>query len=171
MGAILALFGFYITFRIQNIKTVLNGIGKSVQEVIKYKKSTWGQSINGKRYSKDDILERIERACLRQDIIGLKDIIEALDFKNSDLYRRRYNLQFSTLQNHKIYTIIWSIFTAEIIILCLLIIPFGDLIDCHSCLLYFMFIYILIGVSIIFSGLIFILVKSFKESRYKPYFE
>jgi hypothetical protein len=172
LAAILALFGVFVIFKIQNIKSELFGIGQSILDVFiqrgKFIQSNLPPLLLNEKMKNVSILDNIQTAIHRHNINELKsvmDLIENLDFQ---IYRGKYNSRHSLIQSLIKQTIYLSIITALLIIICLAAIPFGYFLMNHKVVLNSIFAFVIISISICFSGLIYILVKSLKENEYDP---
>lgn len=166
LAGILALFGVFIIFKIQTLKSELIGIGQYILE--KGNRLIRIPSI-GVKFSKTEnntsILDRIEKDISRNDIKGLKSTIELIDYQDFELSIRKYNNVSDFLQSLIKSTIKWSIYTAIVIILCLAAIPFGDLILKNVYILYSLFTIMIVCITLSFYGLISILRKALIDSN------
>ena len=157
LAAILALFGVFVIFKIQSLKTELISLGKSlISDVGNYNDQSDGiLSIQIKVHA--------VRALQNNDINGLKSTFDIFSNKANYFYKEFYKL-YDSLKTLINSTIFWSIFTSLIIISCLIILSQGNYFLCHHELLS-VIIWIIIALIVSsFSGLIYILVKSLKES-------
>jgi len=160
LGAILALFGVFVIFKLQALKSYLIGISKSILNHIETKPAVAYED----KMEKAFIPIRLREAIQIEDIKKLKSIIDKIQDKGItsvlDDFRAKFDFRNSLIKD----TIKWSIFTAAIIIACLTIVSQGDYFVDHSCLLSITF-WVVIGlITACFTGFIYILIKSLKES-------
>lgn len=156
LAAILALFGVFVIFKIQSLKTELIGIGKFlISDVRNYNDQS--DSLLSIR-----IKVQAKIALQNNDINGLKSTFDLFTNKANYFYKKFYKL-YDSLKNIISSTIFWSIFTSVIIIICLAILSQGSYFLCHRELLFLIFWIIITLIVSSFSGLIYILIKSLKE--------
>lgn len=163
LGGILALFGVFVIFKIGAVKRQLLGLGSSVVD----KLSDWQMKLGDIKLSTNNktetIVDLIEKAVEREDIVGLKRTLLLIDNPDFGIICGKYE-KLHEFHNNLIHkTIIGSIFTAFTILFCLTAIPFGSYINSHECLLKILFIIALAATLISLSGLIYILIKSIYE--------
>lgn len=176
LGGILALFGVFVIFKIQTLKSQLLSIGQSIYDKGDNLIRTTGV-IFSKEIGNTSFLFVLERGLKKNNINDLKyvidmidddldegNIIQALHFK---LYHENYCEVFDTLQSLINSTIKWSVFTACIIVFCLAVIPFGNLILKHTTIQYILFNVLIVCIILCFYGLISILKKALIEQESK----
>ena len=159
LAAILALFGVFVIFKIQNLKSQMIAIGSSIldQKISITKSDDLKLTI---KVANILILDRIEKAIQRNDIEGLKSTIDLIEDKDFMIYRKTFNNLHLFLKVLIHNTIASSIFTSITIIICLTLIPFGDLIIVNIYVLYSLFFLVIISIIICFYLLISIITKS-----------
>ena len=166
LAAILALFGVFVIFKIQSTKTNIIGIGESLLERLK--------RINSKQYASFDLpdnftfrqFERtIENAIMRNDIKKLITTIDIITNDDYKYYGRNIHKLDEFLENLITRTIFWSIITAIVIIVCLSIIPFGQIILNNFFILYSLYGIVIISLIFIFYNLISILKESLENIK------
>jgi len=157
LAAILALFGVFVIFKIENLKSDLIGIGRFlISNVENY-------SDQNDTFLGFQIKAQVALSIQNKDINGLKATFDIFKNKANYFYQNFYKL-YNSFQSLKKNTIIWSIITACIIVICLTILSQGDYFVNHTCFLSILF-WIVIGLIIAcFTGLIYILIKSLSES-------
>ncbi|MGD0757050.1 MAG: hypothetical protein ABR927_18540 [Bacteroidales bacterium] len=165
LGGILALFGVFVLFKIQSLSTEMTTV---ISELFHFLKNQYLRFNDDLRINKGgDLLNELERSIQSKNITNLKSAIDTYSellnnnatIENNVRKFNALNLVYRELIND---TIRASIFTAIIIILCLAVIPFETLIICNSIILYFLFIAVIISISLIFYTLISILKKALK---------
>lgn len=173
LGGILALFGVFVIFKIKTLKDELLGIGQSLYDKAdyavrqKYAKLSENQSSTG-------ILDRIKLSIDIKNIKELKEPINSIDnpeclallnklYGNFLIQRNRYNEIYQFHKKLILQTILWSIYTATVIIISLIILSEGDYFLNHVCLLSYTFWTIICLIFVCFSGLIYILIRSLSE--------
>ena len=166
LGTVLALFGVFVIFRIQSIKDNMIGIGQSLLERLERLSAKQSQSFKlPQGYTFANYKRTLKNAITRKDIDNLKDKIE-LNTNQQYKYYNRNIIKLENLLNDLIKnTIRWSISTAVFIIICLLILPFGNFFLCHKCFLYSIFLIAISGITFIFFNLISILKNSLKDPK------
>ena len=118
LAGILALFGVFVIFKIQTIRKQLTGIGQSIIDEVTRLKITHTVILNEK-LNTNDILDYLNKAIHRDDIVGLKREIDLIDDQYFIIYWQRFNELYDFLQNLIRRTIIMTILTAFIILVCL----------------------------------------------------
>ncbi len=89
--------------------------------------------------------------------------IDLFDNYNYRYYGRNIHKLFDFRKTLISRTIFWSIITAIIIIVCLSVIPFGDIILDNVTVTYLLFNSVIIGLIFIFYNLLSILIDSLKD--------
>jgi hypothetical protein len=170
LGGILALFGVFVLFKIQSIKTELFSIGKVLLQNVQELSINF--EIKDCREVRAKLIKDLKRGNDSKNINELKGSIDAVNnsivmYKNTEfnLYKERYDKMFTFLIDLIRSTIRFSIFTAIIIVVCLIIIPFDYLIVEHNNVLYFLFSIVIIGIVGSFHTLLTILYLSIAEDN------
>lgn len=159
LAAILALFGVFVVFKIQTIKTQLRGIGQSIiDEAQLY--VNWRNNYFTSQMKAEQFINALKKAILGHDIKELQRLINIIESDHYEIYKRKYNGLYDFLESLIKNTIYWSIFTAIIIIICLTLIPLGNVILGCNFFLYPSFGLVIICLIFCFYGLISILRKS-----------
>jgi hypothetical protein len=164
LSGVLALFGFYVLFKLQQLTKGLLLRAKEFQHLAQY---TFDKEESAE---KKKLRIKVETAFDRSIISeNLSDFKENLDIsQKNNLYvgdkisirmDRFYNL-YNAYKSLKDGTIRLSCFTAVIIVLCLSLIPFGNSFFCHIYLLYLVYIIVITSLIIIFYKLYQVLSKS-----------
>jgi|GEM_PF-4429554 len=166
LGGILALFGVFVIFKLQTIKNQLIGIGQAIIDEVNRRNKLSNPIRLSDKLDTSIILNSLKKAINRDDINELKTaigLIESQDFGTSwRKYMDVYDFYKSLIRN----TLALSIFTASVIVLCLIIIPFAENILCNTTILYTLFILVIICIITCFAGLIIILKKSLYDKFY-----
>lgn len=173
LAGILALFGVFVVFKIQTIKSDLLGITQDIIKKIEYLETSpahLDKSIfDGTIGVKTEMVTDLNRHFKRNNLKGLKSIIDdmlLIEYAFDDptgLFVKNFVDVYNFLQTLIRGTINLSIFTAIIVTLSLAILPFGEIILQHSAILYFLFSLIIASIILCFYGLIYILTASLKE--------
>jgi hypothetical protein len=160
LAGILALFGVFMVFKVQTVKSQLFGIGKIVvRDLQKYMNI---KSIV-KDELKDDTINKINSCIDTADINALLRVMNTITDGGYLIFKEEYDKLYSFLKTLINVTIGASIYTAGIILISLMILPFASFILQHPCLLYILFAFILLAVGICLYTFIKILVKSFGD--------
>jgi hypothetical protein len=168
LGAVLALFGVFVVFKVQTIQDDLLGLAKSI---LNRANNHYLQSPLIKisfEESDFEFLRRLDELIQRHGIFSLKLLLTEI----------KPNPEFSSLiiayfNNYKALTrlirttIIWSSFTAFTIFSCIVIIASTNIIYGHDKLLLSLFILIILFVFICFCGLISILSKTLSDHSFR----
>jgi hypothetical protein len=163
LAAILALFGVFVVFKIQSIKNQLIGIGQSIIDEVQ-SPINWRDIYLTKQMKTDAFINALKKGIHGYDIKGLQLNINLIESGFYEGHKKKYKTLSEFLDSLRKNTIIWSIFTAAIIIICLTILSQGDYFLSHPPLITITF-WIIIGLILAcFSGLIYILIKSLRES-------
>jgi hypothetical protein len=157
LGGILALFGVFVVFKIQNSKTVLFGIGQSIFDLSNERFRMQFPGLDASTTS--DIIGFIQKG----DTNGLYNTVKKISSESYLNLKIRYISVYDNLQKLIKRTILWSIITTMTIIICLSAIPFSSNILNHLQLFYTIIGVTLILVVICFGGLIYILINVLKE--------
>jgi len=172
LGAILALFGVFVIFKIQNIKSQLYGIATSLLDVTSVSMKETGEIYGGLGTRPSyDIISDIKTSLNRNDIVSLKVAMDKLYHQTFSDFRDSFNSLYKELNRLIIRTLVWSIYTCFLILVCLGIITFGPDITSDITLLYSVFFIILFLVTICFYGMIKILVIVLSEGVAKYTFK
>lgn len=164
LGGVLALFGVFVVFKIQTIKSELLGFGKFVSMEIKGHTDRVISSLEN-----DDVAKQINNAVDSGDIHEIKAIFHMINNHDYATYSNKYFELFEFLDDLKTETISWSTISVILIILCLLAFPFTNLIINCSIILYGSMFFTIILISICLIKLITILQKALKDSTISPY--
>ena len=138
LGGVLALFGVFVIFKIQSIRSQLIGLARTMLQEY-------------------HILEALRK----DDILELKSAVELNYNENKDAVEyQKFNRLFLSLKSLIRSTIKWSIFTAIIIIFCLIMLTMGCVILKNIFFLYTLFFIVITCVIICFFSLVSILKKA-----------
>ena len=204
LGAILALFGVFVIFKIDNLYKRLKSIGgiisglysrnlwervfspgKKVEKKILFDRVLQGESLHTllvyvKTFASDILLlsaklqdnikeeekgnpeDEKEISKKVQRIKSLNHLIESIN--SWRLYPKSYTRLYDSLKTIIRDTIIWSIYTASLIVICLVILSHSVFFLCNPLLLSITFWMTTVFIAGCFLGLIIILRKSLKES-------
>lgn len=166
LAGVLALFGVFVIFKIQTIKNQLIGIGQAIiDEVQRLNKLSRPLTLSEK-LDTNLIINAMKKAINRNDIKELMGAIDLIESQHFGTSWRKYHDVYDFLNSLINNTLALSTFTAIIIVICLLIIPFGRIILCNPTILYILFTFIIVCISICFIGLISVLKRSLKDSFY-----
>jgi hypothetical protein len=170
LAAILALFGVFVIFKIQNIKTELLGIGELLSQRVNYLYNTFvinKKEIDAKSFAK--MMVNLQKGTKKKDINGIRMILDEMEYeiitKDDEMiiHIEIYKDMYSFLQYIIWETVLHTKVAAIVIIICLAIIPFGSLIIDQPLILYPLFSGILISIIKIFYHIVSILKKSLEE--------
>lgn len=171
LGAILALFGVFVIFKIQAIKTELLSIGQVLLNIIE---DTIGPAVHRKNDDQErkdltNMRNSMERSLVNKAIGELAFIItytnipsllgDSKYLSNAELYKKTIDFQQKLVSR----TTLISAFTAILIFICLITIPLSEFILQRTWLLYLLFGIVTLGIALILLGLMDILKKSLKE--------
>ena len=165
LGAILALFGVFVLFKIEIIKAHLIGIGKSIiKDKGTYLSDTFELTDNtilkDKAPKHDPQIIDLKMSIIKNDIKGLKSIIDKLDKELFSSYQKNYCETYESLKSLITCTVFWSVYTVILIIGCLTILSQGCYFLDHYYLVYYTKMIIIVLICACFIGLIKILRKS-----------
>ncbi|HVN57587.1 MAG TPA: hypothetical protein VMT63_04765 [Bacteroidales bacterium] len=166
LGAILALFGVFVIFKIQSMKSQLFGMGQTIIDDYWIK---WGKSnalILNDNIGNDDIITELNLSISRNSLSSLDNTINLVENKEFALYVKSFNNMNGFLKSLVNETILWSAFTSLTLFISLLIIPCGNFLLSHKTLLTTSFIFILICIFMCLVGMLLILIKSIKEINF-----
>jgi hypothetical protein len=158
LGAILALFGVFVLFRVQSLTTELLAICKELEHKLVY--------YNLKGESAESMIERSEmlpgvvNGILTKNLTYVYSALEKNRlFKSTGFLdiKSRFDSLYLLYRQLVDRTINSTLFTGVIIITCLIIIPFGKWICFRPLLLFSMFFIIVISVIYIFYSFYIIL--------------
>jgi len=161
LGGILALFGVFVIFKIQNLKSQMIGIGQSIVNEIPLD-VRYLISLSDKEHT-NTIIKDLEKSIQGHDIKNVRININRISNPYYGEYLNNFNGLYKFLHFLIKRTITWSIFTAGLIVLCLAVIPLGNYILNHSWFLYFSFGLVIVCLVYCFYGLISILRRSLLE--------
>jgi hypothetical protein len=155
LAGMLALFGVFVIFKIQTIRTHLLGIG---QAVINKATNThiFPENIMEAGTAQES-LSALELLINKENLDEIKTFLESIQNESYLVFRDTYNRSYAFLGSLIRVTLILSIFTGSTIIFTLSVIPFGKFFLNHYCLMYTLFGLTILCVGICFSGLIVIL--------------
>jgi hypothetical protein len=165
LGGVLALFGVFIIFKIQSSRSLLIGIAQTIiNENSRYNSTNPDdyKLIKGRVLVKPVVAE-LQDAINKGDTKEINNIIKYIDNPRLIIHKERYVKTYHSLRSLIRNTIIWSVFTAIAIVICLLILPFGCNILNHPRILNTLFCIVLFFIIGCFSGLISILINALKE--------
>ena len=172
LAGMLALFGVFVIFKIQNIKSELLSVGQVIYNYVLSLSGTMPIVIgvdDVRKMKLKAFRDLLNQWILSKDVKKLRDQINKIDDKEIcedyafQEFKKKYEKEYSFLINIINDTVKSSIFTAIIIIVCIMIIPFGNIIICHPIILNALFGAVIICVGIIFYKLIKILKISIEE--------
>jgi len=178
LAAILALFGVFVIFKVQTIKSELLAFGQVIN-------NRFANLVEPGEILKDDAPTKNFRKAIRdsiykcihsKDMDELKEIIDGINDENKykvvcddiiddndyNINQKKFIKEYTNLRKIINRTIYLSLLTAFVIIICLATIPLDNYIHCNIFLLNYLFGFVLVSVFCIFSGLIYILIKSLK---------
>jgi hypothetical protein len=169
LGGILALFGVFIIYKLQNLNSeILIKGGEFVQYYTSHTKNDDPASSAILEMNAYKIKDAVKSGNLKLLKI-LVDNIRDDKINKSEKYIELGNL-FKLGPNLQDAAIIYAIFTAAIIVICLSIIPFSQFFHCHIYLLKFTFGLIIFLIIICFVYLINILSTSIRnKSSFKKF--
>jgi hypothetical protein len=175
LAAVMALFGVFVIFKIQSLKEELIFFGKKALPDVKLHSN----GIKGRFNDSEE-----ENVCHRITLEVLSDSIEQKNVRrlsttfstyekefeygghNYHNAMRAFHIIYDTLELIKCRTVISSVLTSVVIVICLIIIPFDNYLLCHPVLTSSLYFVISFLVIVIFSVLINILIISVGE-KYK----
>lgn len=170
LGGVLALFGVFVIFKIQTIKTSLLSVGEVLNDFVwsllpKPAMKIEDEITKERRFLQRGILKCLQSQNIKElDLLlnGVKDEgLLATDKFNFN--RGKYLSQYQFLQSLISDTVKSSIITAVIIVASLLVLPFGHILSDCKIVVYILFGVFLIGIIISFANLINVLKKSLME--------
>jgi hypothetical protein len=166
LGAVLGLFGVFVLFKIQSLKSQLLGIAQlayNIGEDLNFQ-------VNEKTQNGIKIEKVIGRAIIKEtieksDIKRLSEILNSIVDPFYITYIDNYNRSYKILKLLSTATVGASVYTAGVIFAALLILPLGHFFLQHNTLLYILFAISLLAVG--FSLILFvkILMKSIDDLR------
>jgi hypothetical protein len=163
LSGILALFGVFVIFKIQSLKENLLGSGQEILDEFERRPDIQ----NTVQKSNEYLVFRLKKAIHKHDIYLLKthikDIIAIVNTPSFKQLEEIYNQKLIFLNLLVKNTIISSIITAILIVICLTILPFGKILLNNACILFLVFATILLCISYCIFTLVRILIKSLKE--------
>jgi hypothetical protein len=143
LGGVLALFGVFVVFKIQTLKSQLLGIGNAVILKIQDKINVL-EIINNE--DKRATLSNIQTYIEKSDIEGLSEIMKLLTNAQVTIFRDNYQATYSFLKDLINNTVKASIYTALVVVLTLALIPFGTFFLNHIILLYVLFAAVILAI-------------------------
>ena len=163
LSGILALFGVFVIFKIQSLKGNLLGSGQEFLDEFERNENVKTIVNNANKY----LESRLKKAIHKQDVHLLKEHIKNLVIIiNTPSFIEKeeaYNFKIKFLDALIKDTIKSSIFTACLIVLCLVILPFGKLLLSNLCILSLVFLIVIMCLTYIIIILVKIIIKSLKE--------
>jgi len=162
LGAVLALFGVFVLFKLQSLSTEIIGELPSFYNFLNTRTIQEDQDAEERRI---DLWYDVEKGIRTKNIKALKTSVDA----NAPAIAKYKDIIGYTEKFYKVYseydwlikqTIRASTFTAAIIITCLVILPLSGLIIPHPYLLYGLFTITVLSVARTFTMLVIILKKS-----------
>jgi hypothetical protein len=184
LAAVLALFGVFVIFKIQTIKSELLSFGQIINSRVEYFISRdMPKMYLMDNYSvRSEIKTNVYKCIQSQDMKFLNVILYNIsdevvhdeqlesdilqDIKedtNFLIFKHKFIKEYSFLQDLIDDTISFSKITAVIIVICLIAIPIGNILLCQTVILYTLFGFIVVSMSYCFYGLITILKKSLND--------
>jgi hypothetical protein len=165
LAAILALFGVFVVFKIQNSKSLLIGIAKTIAEESNriYLSHPTRFKLCSKRLTAIGFINELNDSVKRGDITETKNLVIQIDNEDFIFSKERYISIFNKIQSLIHRTILWSVFTAVAIVICLIFLPFSDFFINHTFVLRISFGYVIFMIISCFYGLISILINALKE--------
>lgn len=163
LSGLLAVFGAIVIFKVQNIKSELIGFAKSINEEIK---SSLKNSNIIEETEYPYLIVELENAINRNDLMTVKVTIDkmTIEFYDYATHCIRFLSVFQFYENLQKKTIKWSKVNAAIIIVCLAIIPFGEILVKNEFLLWIIFLSVIIGLVVCFIQFLLILTQSLKDT-------
>jgi hypothetical protein len=162
LGGLLALFGVFVIFKIDSLKSEMLGIGRTI--IIKLERGFTQLHIRHPsiiaNQKNSDTLNIIQSYVEKADIHGLYATVSLIDAEGYTIYKQVYEDLLKIRKEIVKNTIHTSKFTAISICLCLLILPFGKWIVSSPLLLFCLFSVVLLCVVYILYMVISILKKS-----------
>ncbi len=173
LAAILVLFGVLVVFKIHGLNSDLLGIATDIidaAEKLEVSPPHLDQSIfDGTIGVTTEMITELNSYYKRKNTKGLKSVVDKMlsiqyAFNDStDLLIKSYADAYNFLQTLIKRTINFSVLSAIILILCIGILPLGEVILKHAAILDFLFVLIIAGIIICLYFLIKILTTSLKE--------
>jgi hypothetical protein len=165
LGGVLALFGVFVIFKIQSSRSLLLGIAQTIIDDSSnfYRMDPVNFRLISDRLTITTVIQELQKAIQKGDMKEIINTVKFIDNVNFTSLKERYITTYHSLKSLIRSTIIWSIFTATVIVICLSIIPFEGYILNHTCILYTLFYLVILFVIGCFIGLISILISALKE--------
>lgn len=194
LGGVLALFGVFVVFKIQELKAQLIGLLQTLHNL--YERKPFYDIIDLDQPIFDRIYQSLK---IGNPLIPIKDVKSikskvlhlTADYnrekellegsKYSDEYEsllkkidkndsyfivlNNFDTVFKNYESIINSTIKWSIFTASTIVICLSIIPFGVFLLDHPILLKLLFLFLIMCIAASFFGLVYILNRALKKDK------
>ncbi|HPQ79571.1 MAG TPA: hypothetical protein PLG47_03915 [Candidatus Dojkabacteria bacterium] len=161
LAATMALFGVFVIFKVQNLKDEMLGTANNLNIFMKnFSDARDTASITSERFDKCTLIENCIKSkdvyLLRLTILHNLDSVtmQRDEFK---LCQRHFAKLIVLFQLLKKSTIVLTALSGFIIILCLSTIPLSNFMNLHPLLLKWLFIFIIILLFFVLSGLIVIL--------------
>jgi hypothetical protein len=146
LAAILALFGVFVIFKVQILRTHMLGIGTSLSNYSAILSTSPITDIP----LDDTYRDMLKVAVAISDVEGLRKHLNQIKNPHYLAFKHEFNKVYFSLLRLINSTICWSIVITSIILTCLIIIPFGCFLLKH-----FYLLYVLYGLVIVFSILCF----------------
>jgi hypothetical protein len=167
LGALLALFGVFVIFKVSDLKNQMIGICMTIKDEAESYTFKDGSFLKlNEEMDNSTIFKSLTRYMERIDLVGLKRTLELINNQHFGIPLIRYSDLFSVRKKLIFWTIILSIYTSIIILFCLVCLTLGEKILSCPELLRMLFIITLVLIFICFSGLIYVLIKSIVEKDY-----
>jgi len=159
LGSILALFGVFVIYKVQSLKSRLLGIGDAVIMKVEDKINI-SEIIDGD--DKRVTIEKIKTYIEKGDVDDLYLIMEKLTNIQVTNFKVSYDFIYFFLNKLINKTLKASIFTAAVVLISLLLIPFGNYFLNHSIYLYILFPCMIVAIGLCLYFYIEILLMSLK---------
>ncbi len=162
LAGILALFGVFVIFKIQEIRIKLERIGQKVHDEAKTKpKHKWEDKVTNALVD-DGPLDSLNKAINRHDIEEISELLGRVIGVEFDEDKQNYHKEYEDLQLIRKKSLYWSVFTSVIIVICLVILSLGECLQNHISILPFLFWSVIVLTILSLAGLVDILRKSLK---------
>ena len=168
LGGILALFGVFVIFAVQTLRSELLNIAKIIYDNARNSSdSHLGSKIPGWDNNTHNISKKIDESIDSGNLYKIKVSIEYIeDFSFSVIIKSFVN-SFNFLDTLIKRTFFFSIFTASTIVTCMIILALGKMLICYPILVFVLFSLVIICSGFCMYGLIFkILVPALGKTVY-----
>jgi hypothetical protein len=164
LGAIMALFAVFVIFKIQALKDEILSLAQYLHNTVD-KINEKGDSLDMKK-KRGKLSWEIKRHIEAKNIVQVYEAIKKYDelHTTNKIYKvrkKRFDDIYAIKENLVSNTIAASKITAFLIIFCLLALPFGKYVICHTVLLWIIFGLVLVWVGIVFNKVLTILKEAF----------